>query len=96
MKHFNRLFIFLLLAGTCATRAENITVTTTITVNNFYAQNNLVQLNLPGSTQMDSGWFVSQSDTTRKALVFHAKNKDYINISKFSNHSLIIFLICFS
>ena len=82
MKHFNRLFIFLLLAGTCATRAENITVTTTITVNNFYAQNNLVQLNLPGSSQMDSGWLVSQSDTTRKALVFHAKNKDYINISK--------------
>lgn len=82
MKHFNRLFVFLLLAGTCATRAENITVTTTISVNNFYAQHNLVQLNLPVSTPMDSGWCVSQSDTTRKALVFHAKNKDYINISK--------------
>jgi hypothetical protein len=80
MKDFVRILMVLLLAGS-SIHAEEITITTTITVN-LSAQKNLVRLSLNEGFLMDSGWIVSASDTTQKVLVFHAQSGDYINVSK--------------
>ena len=81
MKDIVRILMVLLFVGSECIHAEEITITTPISVN-LSARKNLLQLSFSGAFQMDSGWIVSAKDTTRKELVFRARSGDYINVSK--------------
>ena len=78
MKHFVRILAILLLAGNGSIHAEEITITTPMSVN-LVAQENLLQVRFSATFRMDSGWIISASATTQKVLFFHAQSGDYIN-----------------